>query len=110
MRARSSLRTICGVLLVAVLAVQPAAAAPRAEPDRAGRAETLEAWWGGLVEWLVAAISGGSETDGGPGIDLGGVRASGEGESDGGPDIDPVGASASEEEDTDGGPTIDPAG
>lgn len=110
MRARTSLRTIGGVLLAAVLVAQPAAAAPRAEPDRAGRAETLEAWWGGLVEWLVAAISGGSETDGGPGIDPGGASASGEEETDGGPDIDPGGASASEEEETDGGPSIDPGG
>jgi hypothetical protein len=110
MRARTSLRTIGGVLLVAVLVVQPAAAAPRAEPDRAGRAETLEAWWGGLVEWLVAAISGGSETDGGPSIDPAGASASGEEESDSGPDIDPAGASAAGEEETDGGPGMDPAG
>ncbi len=110
MRTRASLRTIGGVLLVAVLAVQPAAAAPGGELDRgAGWIGTLEAWWGGLVDRLVAA-SGGSETDGGPGMDPAGASAGGGEEADGGPSIDPWGVSASEEEESDGGPGIDPLG
>lgn len=110
MCARPNLRTIGGVVLVAVLITQPAAAAPAADADRAGWMETLEGWWGELVDRLVASASGGSGTDGGPGIDPGGASASGEGDTDGGPEIDPTGASASGEEETDGGPEIDPAG
>lgn len=91
MRARAGLRTIGGVLLVAVLVAQPAAAAPAADTDRAGWVETLEAWWGGLVDRLTATTSGGSETDGGPGIDPGGASASDDEETDGGPTIDPTG-------------------
>lgn len=110
MCARTNLRTIGGLVLVAVLAVQPAAAAPVGEAERMGWLGTLEVWWGELVERLTASVSAGSESDGGPDIDPIGASASGEEESDGGPDIDPGGASASGEEQSDGGPDIDPGG
>lgn len=98
MRSRPSLRALCGVLLLTMVAVPPVAAAPSADDGR-GWFETVEAWWGQLVDRLGAretpkqptAISLGSEGDAGPSAIPAGVNPAGGAHGDGGPEIDPGG-------------------
>jgi len=116
MRPRSSLRALCGVLLLTLLAVQPVTAAPSA--DESGREwfDTLGVWWGQLVDRFgagralerPAALPQESGGDAGPGVAPLGGSAPVEGE--GGPEIDPAGGSAVAEGEGEGGPAIDPAG
>lgn len=92
MCARLNLRTIYGLLAIAVLVASPAAAAPVGDMDRNGWFQTLETWWSGVLERLGSAFEdSGSAGAGGPTIDPGGASASDESENDGGPSIDPVG-------------------
>lgn len=92
MCARLNLRTIYGLLAIAVLVASPAAAAPAGDVDRNAWLQTLEAWWNGVLERFGSASEGsGGDAAGGPGIDPGGASASDETENDGGPTIDPGG-------------------
>jgi len=98
MRSRRSLRALCGVLLLTMVAVPPVAAAPSADEGR-GWFETVEAWWGQLVDRLgagrtpkqPAAVSQGSEGDAVP-------------------TVNPLDGDPPAEENSDTGPSIDPAG
>lgn len=82
MQARRNLRTICGVLLVILIATPSLAAAPAPEASGGELWTAVVAWWSGLVDQLGSGEPSGEASS---------SEAGGEANGDGGPDIDPGG-------------------